>query len=324
MVDSFGGVFPADVINTIDLVREYSDVPLGFHGHNNLEMALANTIAALENGVNIVDATITGMGRGAGNLKTELLLTYLNQKNSLDVDFNALSSTVDQFTQLQEQYQWGTNLPYMVSGANSLPQKDVMEWVSKRFYPLDSIVQALTNKKNSLEDNKRFPIFQVQTQAKQCIVIGGGPSAKNVALYVKALVEKDNTICLIHSSSRNAGYFKEISCEQYFCLVGNEGNRLAASYGDLRAFNGKCVLPPYPRKMGSVVPTEVEAQCFELAQISFSDVIKDAHTSLALQLAIDLGMSEVMMIGYDEDSYDQEQQAEEEEEPGMTEEEIFK
>ncbi len=67
MVDSFGGVYPNDVINTIQIVREKTNVPLGFHGHNNMELGLINTLTALEHGVEIVDSTITGMVRGAGN-----------------------------------------------------------------------------------------------------------------------------------------------------------------------------------------------------------------------------------------------------------------
>ena len=107
------------------MVRSKTNVKLGFHGHNNLEMALANTLTAIDEGIDIVDATITGMGRGAGNLKTELLLTVLNAKGVLDFPYNELSKTVDDFTELQSHYEWGTNLPYMVSGANSLPQKQV-------------------------------------------------------------------------------------------------------------------------------------------------------------------------------------------------------
>ena len=77
MVDSYGGVMPEDVKETIQLVKSKTNVPLGFHGHDNLEMGLINTITAIDAGCDIVDATVTGMGRGAGNLKTELLLTYL-------------------------------------------------------------------------------------------------------------------------------------------------------------------------------------------------------------------------------------------------------
>lgn len=299
MVDSYGGVMPEDVIKTIGMVRAVTNVPLGFHGHNNLELALINTITALANGVSIVDSTITGMGRGAGNLKTELLLTYLNQQQGLELDFNSLSNIVNEFTDLQNKYGWGTNLPYMVSGANSLPQKEVMEWVSKRFYPINSIVQALNNQKNRVADNLRFPIFEPTTSAETCFIIGGGPSAREVAPYLHKWIERYGQTCLIHASSRNVSFFKELSAEQYFCLVGNEGNRLEKNYGDLKAFKGTCVLPPYPRKMGSVIPEQIEAQCFELPKVNVTNKIADAHTSLALQTAKDLGFKQVYVIGYD-------------------------
>mgnify|MGYP001811202035 CR=1 FL=1 len=115
MVDSYGGVYPNDIVETIDMVRQKTKIKLGFHGHNNLELGLINTLTALEHDVEIVDATITGMGRGAGNLKTELLLTALNAKHDLKVDFNALSNVVDVFEKLQQDYGLGTNFHYMFS-----------------------------------------------------------------------------------------------------------------------------------------------------------------------------------------------------------------
>ena len=97
MVDSFGGVYPEDIKKTYDLVKNQTDVKIGFHGHNNLELGLINTLTALECGAAMVDSTVTGMGRGAGNLSTELLLTSLNAKELIDLDFNALSKVVDPF-----------------------------------------------------------------------------------------------------------------------------------------------------------------------------------------------------------------------------------
>ena len=78
----------------------------------------------------------------------ELLLTYLNKKG-LDVDFNVLGDVITTFQPLYEQHKWGTNLPYMISGANSIPQKEVMEWATNRTYSFNSIVRALNNKKNT-------------------------------------------------------------------------------------------------------------------------------------------------------------------------------
>jgi 4-hydroxy 2-oxovalerate aldolase len=154
LVDSYGGVFPKDVREIVGLVKDLTgSVSLGFHGHNNLELALINTLTAIEAGCEIVDATITGMGRGAGNLKTELLLTVLNSEGNLVVDFNSLSKIVDSFSNLQKKYDWGTNLPYMVSGAHSLPQKEVMDWVGKRYYSFNSIIRALQNRAKGIDDN---------------------------------------------------------------------------------------------------------------------------------------------------------------------------
>lgn len=179
LVDSYGGVYPKDVSETFQLVKEFTDCKLGFHGHNNLELALINTLTAIENGAEIIDTTITGMGRGPGNLKTELLLTVFSAIHNLEVDFNALSKTVDAFSELQKQHEWGTNLPYMVSGANSLPQKDVMEWVITRFYSYNSIIRALQNQKSGKTDNEQFPQFQPHQKWTKVLIIGGGPTAEH-------------------------------------------------------------------------------------------------------------------------------------------------
>lgn len=168
------GIFPEEVRHIYKEVKSQTSVPIGFHGHNNLQLGLINTLTAIECGVDYVDATILGMGRGAGNLNMELLLTVLN-KNGMDVDFNVLGDVISAFIPLYSKYQWGTNLPYMLSGANSMPQKDVMEWVSNRAYSFNSIARALDNKKNHIKDNARYPLFNAPYSNK-VLIIGGGNS----------------------------------------------------------------------------------------------------------------------------------------------------
>lgn len=299
MVDSYGGVYPEDVINTIHLIREKTDIALGFHGHNNLELALINTFTAMQHGVKIVDATITGMGRGAGNLKTELLLTALNAKEGLEFDFNALAAVTQKFEDLREHYGWGTNLPYMVSGGNSLPQKDVMEWVSKRFYSVNSILLALDNQKKKLVDNQRFEIFSPDKSVKNALIIGGGPNVKRHLEAIMQYLLAHPDLVIIHASSKNASLFSKVKNQQIFCLVGNEGHRLENSIKAMGGFQGTCVLPPYPRQMGTYVPESLNQKAFELKQISFTDIVKDAHTVLALQTCIDLGIEHIYFTGYD-------------------------
>ena len=299
MVDSFGGVYPEDIKRTMELIRSKADVPIGFHGHNNLELALINTLTAIEHGVDIVDATITGMGRGAGNLKTELLLTSLNAKEGLEVDFNALSKVVNDFEELQKKYEWGTNLPYMVSGANSFPQKNVMEWVSKRFYSYNSIIRSIQNKKSDLPDNKKLPVLNDKKSYKKAVVIGGGPNAAEHARAIKAYLQLQTDICVIHASSRNAEYFKDVEVDQYFCLIGSEGHRLEQILPGSDDFSALCVLPPYPRDMGTYIPPHFENRSYEIPKFQHDSFPENSPTALALETAKFFDVADIFAAGYD-------------------------
>ena len=299
IVDSYGGLLPNQVTELVKIVKANVDVKVGYHGHNNLELGLANTLAAMDAGCEIVDATVLGMGRGAGNLKTELLLTHLASIGKADFDFNELSALIEAWTPLHKEHEWGTNLPYMVSGANSLPQKDVMEWVTQRFYSFNSIIRALQNQKTGEADNMRLPVFKPEKSFKNVAIIGGGPNAKLHAEAVKHFVNKLDNVCLIHASSKNAKSYEDVDLDQYFCLVGNEGHRLEEVFNDLNHFRGQCVLPAFPRKMGTYIPVILKDVAFELKEVSFTEKHTDAHTALALQTAIDLKAEKVFLAGYD-------------------------
>lgn len=301
MVDSYGGVYPEDIKRIIDVVKSKTDIKLGFHGHNNLELALINTLTAIDYGVDIVDSTITGMGRGAGNLKTELLLTTLNRKKGLEVEFNELSKVIDAFTPLHEEHRWGTSLPYMVSGAYSLPQKDVMEWVTLRYYSLNSIIRALENKAKGETDNEflRKLDFSREKKYTRALILGGGQSVAEHGNALRKFLKINPEIAVIHASSKNATSIQGIQNEQFFCLVGNEGYRLEGVFNGKNKIEGKCILPPYPRKMGTYIPHLLRDNSFELENIDFTDRLRDTHTALALQTAKMLGVSEVYFAGYD-------------------------
>ena len=298
MVDSFGGVTPEDVIDIVKMVRENTTSPIGFDGHNNLQLGLINTITAMKLGVDYVDATILGMGRGAGNLNMELLLTYLNAHEGLEVDFNVLGDVITAFTPLMEQHQWGTNLPYMLAGANRIPQKEVMDWVKNRVYSFNSVVRALDNRKNNTVDNAQFPHLNVENKFDKVLVIGGGNNAIEHKEAIKEFIAQGQNIAVVFATARNAKAYQDIKVPVYYTLVGNEGRRLTANVGKAK-FNATCVLPPYPRTMGTEVPAYAEKNTVELSAVNFTDKFKDSVTTIALQLAMNLTDGEIFVIGYD-------------------------
>lgn len=296
MVDSFGGIFPEEVKQIYNEVKAQTNVPIGFHGHNNLQLGLINTLTAIECGVEYVDATILGMGRGAGNLNMELLLTILN-KQGLDVDFNVLGDVISSFISLYDKYQWGTTLPYMLSGANSMPQRDVMEWISNRAYSFNSIVRALDNKKNHIKDNARYPLFDASFSNK-VLIIGGGNSCVEHQRAIKQYAQLNPNMPIIFVTARYVAIYNNLPNPKYYCLVGNEAKRMSKNLSE-KEFKGTCLLAPYPRIMGTEVPIYAEKHTYELDTITFTSSYLDSCTTIALQAAIAMNTKEINIVGYD-------------------------
>lgn len=296
MVDSFGGMTPKELTEIVKEVRANTTCPVGFHGHNNLQLGLINTLTAIDLGLEYVDCTVLGMGRGAGNLNTELLLTYLNAQQGLEVDFNVLGDVIMAFTPLQEKYGWGTSLPYMISGANSFPQKEVMALVTNRIYSFDSIVRGLQNKKDNVEDNAKYPIL-CEPKYDDVIIIGGGQSPMEHIEGFTEFIRQRKSVALVFATARHAAAYQGLDVPKYFCLVGREAKRLVEKAK--LPFTDKCVLPPYPRKLGTDVPDFAIDKTFELAEIKFTDRYYDSCTTVAIETAINLSGKNIYIVGYD-------------------------
>ena len=83
LVDSAGSMDPDSVAAYLRGARAESSAPLGFHGHDNLSLAMANTLRAIEEGAVLVDSSLQGMGRSAGNTVTEVLVAILQRRGSM-------------------------------------------------------------------------------------------------------------------------------------------------------------------------------------------------------------------------------------------------
>jgi 4-hydroxy-2-oxovalerate aldolase len=91
LVDSAGGMYPDDVRQYLRAAHNASDVLLAFHGHDNLSLAMANTLSAIESGASLVDSSLQGMGRSAGNAVTEVLVAILKQRGHMpEVDLKGI------------------------------------------------------------------------------------------------------------------------------------------------------------------------------------------------------------------------------------------
>jgi 4-hydroxy 2-oxovalerate aldolase len=124
IVDTFGAMYLEDLRHIFQQMDALLDpgIAIGLHSHDNLGLstALAETMIMLAQGTGrdvIVDGSLFGMGRGAGNASTELLASYLNQYHGADYDIPALLSTIHTFIDpIRESVHWGYDLPMFVCG----------------------------------------------------------------------------------------------------------------------------------------------------------------------------------------------------------------
>lgn len=142
--DSYGSLFPGDVKKYIEKLRA-TNKKIGFHSHNGLQLAFANTLEAIHSGVNIVDATLYGMGRGAGNLPLEVLVLYL-EKTLKNNKYNAmpLLDLIDRyFISMHQKLKWGYSLPYMLSGIFEVHPSYAKTLIDYHEYNMDDMVKVL-------------------------------------------------------------------------------------------------------------------------------------------------------------------------------------
>lgn len=124
IVDTFGAMYGSDLEHIVGILDEHitDEIKLGFHSHNNQQMSFANSMQFAKllekcNRNGIIDSSLCGMGRGAGNAATELVANYLNRKHHGNYDLNTILDAIDMYMgYFQANYRWGYSTPYFIAG----------------------------------------------------------------------------------------------------------------------------------------------------------------------------------------------------------------
>lgn len=132
LVDSYGSLYPENASEYAKMYLaavEGTDIKIGFHGHNNQNLAFGNTIETMSYGVSFMDASMQGMGRGAGNCAMELLLGFL--KNPKYNIYGLLDFMEKFMLPLREQgVVWGCDLQYMLTGMFNRHPREAISFTS--------------------------------------------------------------------------------------------------------------------------------------------------------------------------------------------------
>ncbi|NOY68230.1 MAG: nucleoid-structuring protein H-NS [Deltaproteobacteria bacterium] len=145
LVDSFGAFYSEDIdALAVKYMERLPGKTIGIHTHNNQQLAFANTIAAIINGVNFLDASFYGIGRGAGNCPMELLISFLkNPKFNVDPIIETIESHVLPW---REKIDWGYFIPYMVTGVlNQHPRSAMAHMESDKKNEVTGFYREMTS-----------------------------------------------------------------------------------------------------------------------------------------------------------------------------------
>ncbi len=292
IVDSYGTLIPGDVKNIINTIKSINKkVLIGFHSHNNLELALSNSLEAMENDIDYLDSTFTGIGRGAGNLRTELLLTYLSlKKNIMEIkNFKNIGKIVDQFEEMKLKEKWGTSLPYMISGSTQSPQSHTMQLIKSKRYNMSDIISYLEKK-----EEKKIKISKnLNLRKKNILIIGGGNSVSKKINYIKEFLIKNKDTFVIFSSSRNVNLFKKINNKSIICITGNEISKFTSLYLKKNNFlindfiDHKTLLPKETKNF------------YKLKKNYLEKGINNSPLAISLAASKEMNAKKVFLLGFD-------------------------
>jgi 4-hydroxy 2-oxovalerate aldolase len=224
VVDTFGAMYPDDLERIMGILDEElnSSITLGFHSHNNLQMSFSLSIYFtnyLYGKRNImIDSSLCGMGRGAGNAPTELVANFLNQKYHKNYDMNEIFDAIDMYMPtIQEKYRWGYSTPTCIAGiyqchvnniayllknhrTNSRDMHNIIEALSqedRRKYDYDLLESKyLENQAMKYDDEEDMVHLKHSIGDRPVLLIGPGRTTLDEFEKVQAYIDQHNPVVI--------------------------------------------------------------------------------------------------------------------------------
>ena len=226
LVDTLGLMHEQDVLRFIYLIDHNLDksIHIGFHSHNNLQLSFSNCQALTKietDRVISLDSSVYGMGRGAGNLNTELMAKYLNEHKGGVYEIEPLLEIVDEYIlKIKAEHEWGYSVPYYLAAVNGCHPNYASYLSSKQTLTVNNIAsilkmidpdkrslfdKSLAERKyvefqsNEIDDSETISYLRQKVEGKNIMVIAPGPSIRENIELIKRTAE-DNK-CLVISAT---------------------------------------------------------------------------------------------------------------------------
>lgn len=223
MVDTYGLLHQNNLIHIFDIMDANLNpqICLGYHAHNNFQMSYANCIEVLHKKVErpiLVDATLYGMGKSAGNTPIELISMYMNENFSKSYDVNQMLEAIEiNIMDIYNKIPWGYNLFYYISAANKCHPNYVSYLMNKRTLSIKSIneilkciypkkkllyskehIEALYLEYHHIEcdDAEALRVLSRELSDKEVLIIGPGKSVASDADKISKYISTHHPIVI--------------------------------------------------------------------------------------------------------------------------------
>ena len=225
VVDTFGAMYWEDLNRIVSILDNNldKDIKLGFHSHNNQQLSFSLSMQFIEklyysDRKIIVDSSLCGMGRGAGNTTTELMVNFLNKKYKANYDMNIVMDAIDTYMgYFLTNYKWGYSTPYLISGiycahvnniayltenhrANYKDMRNVIESLSesdRKKYDYDLLEQKYIDYQNKMVDDEDVLIkLEKEFQGRKVVLISPGKSIIECKEEIQQYIESEKPVVI--------------------------------------------------------------------------------------------------------------------------------
>lgn len=212
--DSMGSMLPDDISRVVGWIKQGWHGELGIHTHDNMGMALANTLKAHMEGVSWLDATVTGMGRGPGNARMEQLIIEAESIRHGSTNLVPLMKLISNvFDPMKSQYGWGTNPFYYLAGKNGIHPTYIQEMLGDTRYDVEDILAVIDYLSNqggkkysadSLNGARQFYCGEPRGKwrpaeimaGRDVLILGTGPGVETHQSALEAFVRRSQPVVL--------------------------------------------------------------------------------------------------------------------------------
>lgn len=225
IVDTFGEMLGTDIIHFSKLFDQYldSNITLSFHSHNNIQTAYSNALLFIDNTSEdrniVIDASIYGMGRGAGNLCTELIINYLNKEYNTNYQLYPILEVADSIlSDIKKEKYWGYSLEYYLSAINHCHPNYCNYFSSQKTlttYDLGKLIESISEDKRidfdkeyaeelyysynnkTFDDQKSYNKLKRLIENKTILLLGPGKSINDYHKKIQTIINKKNKYFVI-------------------------------------------------------------------------------------------------------------------------------